>query len=109
MVTDGGAPRCPGCNEQLQFGTDRQGRTVESCACGYRGFLETRGGGVKVLPAGGVGPPKGGGRGSKSAAPLRRRPPPGLGARAPPHSPVVAAPVARPPSIQKSLSGRRRV
>ena len=58
MVTDGGAPRCPGCNEQLQFGTDRQGRTIESCACGYRGFLETRGGGVKVLPAGAVRPHK---------------------------------------------------
>jgi hypothetical protein len=50
MVTDGGAPRCPGCHELLQFGTDRQGRTIESCGCGYRGFLETRGGGPQ-LPA----------------------------------------------------------
>jgi len=48
MVTDGGAPRCRGCNQPLQFGTDRQGRTTESCACGYRGYVETRLGLVDV-------------------------------------------------------------
>jgi len=42
MVIDGGAPRCGDCGQPLQFGTDRQGRTTESCACGYRGFLKTR-------------------------------------------------------------------
>src|SRR2546426_92593 len=42
MVTDGGAPHCRGCRQPLQFGTDRQGRTTESCACGYRGFVQTR-------------------------------------------------------------------
>jgi DNA-directed RNA polymerase subunit RPC12/RpoP len=26
----------------LQFGTDRQGRTTESCQCGYRGFVRKR-------------------------------------------------------------------
>jgi len=50
MVTDGGAPRCLGCNQPLQFGTDRQGRTTESCACGYRGYLRTRPGQVAVRP-----------------------------------------------------------
>ncbi|HLB82329.1 MAG TPA: hypothetical protein VJJ54_04510 [Gemmatimonadales bacterium] len=58
MVTDGGAPRCPGCREALQFGTDRQGRTIESCGCGYRGYLETRGGGVEALPVGPARPHK---------------------------------------------------
>jgi len=46
MVTDGGAPRCGQCNEPLHFGSDRQGRTTESCACGYRGYLKTRPGQV---------------------------------------------------------------
>jgi hypothetical protein len=26
----------------LQFGTDRQGRTTESCDCGYHGFVRKR-------------------------------------------------------------------
>ena len=30
----------------LQFGTDRDGRTTESCSCGYRAYLQTRGGNV---------------------------------------------------------------
>jgi len=42
MVMDGGAPRCLGCDQPLHFGTDRQGRTTESCACGYQGYLKTR-------------------------------------------------------------------
>jgi len=50
MVTDGGPPRCEGCDQPLQFGTDRQGRTTESCACGYRGYLKTRAGQVATRP-----------------------------------------------------------
>jgi len=46
MVTDGGAPRCPVCHLALKFGTDRNGRTTESCGCGYGGYLQTRGGHV---------------------------------------------------------------
>ena len=52
MVTDGGAPRCPGCNLPLQFGIDRQGRTTESCTCGYRGYVQTRPGQVDASPGG---------------------------------------------------------
>ena len=48
LVTDGGPPRCLGCNLHLQFGTDREGRTTESCTCGYRAYLRTRGGQVPV-------------------------------------------------------------
>ena len=38
----GGRPSCPVCGRLLQFGTDRQGRTTESCDCGYRGFVRKR-------------------------------------------------------------------
>ena len=50
LVTDGGPPRCLGCNLHLQFGTDREGRTTESCSCGYRAFLQTRAGHVPAHP-----------------------------------------------------------
>jgi hypothetical protein len=50
MVIDGGAPRCRSCGEPLQFDTDRQGRTMEACECGYRGYLETRPGEVEGRP-----------------------------------------------------------
>jgi len=46
MVTDGGAPWCPECRRPLQFGSDRQGRATESCACGYHGYVGTRPGQV---------------------------------------------------------------
>jgi len=46
MVTDGGAPCCQECRGPLQFGSDRHGRTTESCACGYRGYVGTRPGQV---------------------------------------------------------------
>jgi len=46
MVTDGGAPCCLECCRPLQFGSDRQGRTTESCVCGYRGYVRTRPGQV---------------------------------------------------------------
>jgi hypothetical protein len=43
MLSDGGAPRCPTCRQPLHFGTDRDGRATETCACGYRGYVGTRG------------------------------------------------------------------
>ena len=46
MVSDGGAPRCRACNQPLKFNTDRQGRTTESCPCGYTGYVTTRPGQV---------------------------------------------------------------
>jgi phage/plasmid primase-like uncharacterized protein len=39
LQSDGGRPSCPACGRLLQFGTDRQGRTTESCECGYHGFV----------------------------------------------------------------------
>ncbi len=57
MVMDGGAPHCGGCHQPLQFGTDRQGRTTESCDCGYRGFLKTRPGQVNMPPDAPAGAP----------------------------------------------------
>ncbi len=42
LQSDGGRPSCPVCGRLLQFGTDRQGRTTESCDCGYRGFVRKR-------------------------------------------------------------------
>ncbi len=44
------APRCPACRLALKFGTDRNGRTTESCGCGYGAYLQTRGG--RVSPPG---------------------------------------------------------
>lgn len=43
MLADAGAPRCAECHKPLHFGTDRQGRTTESCSCGYSGYVKTRG------------------------------------------------------------------
>ena len=43
LVTDGGPPRCPQCAGRLAFGTDRLGRTTESCGCGYRAYVQVRG------------------------------------------------------------------
>lgn len=48
MVADGGAPHCTTCGEPLHFGSDRNGRTTEACACGYRAYVETRSGQVNV-------------------------------------------------------------
>ncbi len=42
MVSDGGPPRCRGCGQRLQFGTDRNGRTTESCVCGYYAYVKMR-------------------------------------------------------------------
>ena len=42
MMTAGGPPRCPQCGQRLGFGTDRLGRTTETCPCGYRGYVALR-------------------------------------------------------------------
>ncbi len=60
MVTDRGAPRCCSCGAPLRFGTDRQGRTTETCACGYRGYVQTRGGEVEVRETAEGNPHRGG-------------------------------------------------
>jgi hypothetical protein len=44
LVTGGGPPRCPECGRRLAFAIDRQGRTVEHCGCGYRGYVRLRDG-----------------------------------------------------------------
>lgn len=50
MAPDAGAPRCPDCHQPLRFGTDRNGRTTESCLCGYHAYLETRRGATDDAP-----------------------------------------------------------
>src|SRR2546422_11385251 len=42
LVKDGGPPRCPQCAQRLAFGSDRLGRTTESCGCGYRAYVQVR-------------------------------------------------------------------
>ena len=42
LLADGGAPRCPTCRTRLSFTTDRQGRVLEGCPCGYRAYVLTR-------------------------------------------------------------------
>lgn len=42
LVIDGGPPRCPACNNWLEFGTDRQGQTMAHCGCGYKAYVERR-------------------------------------------------------------------
>ena len=49
LVKDGGAPRCPACGVQQVFRCDRQGRTFAQCDCGYRAYVERRGGGVATI------------------------------------------------------------
>jgi hypothetical protein len=44
LVADGGPPRCPACGSQLLFRTDRQGRALEQCDCGYRAYVIRRDG-----------------------------------------------------------------
>ena len=37
--------RCPACRELfLEFKTDRAGRAVEQCDCGYRAYVQRRSG-----------------------------------------------------------------
>lgn len=42
LVTDGGPPFCPDCGRRLHFGSDRSGRAIESCDCGYHAFVKTQ-------------------------------------------------------------------
>ena len=44
LVTDRSG-RCPACGEEfLEFKTDRGGRALETCTCGYRAYVERRSG-----------------------------------------------------------------
>lgn len=43
MIAHGPA-NCPTCQQTLQFRTDRYGRMVEYCPCGYRAYVERRSG-----------------------------------------------------------------
>jgi len=58
MVGAGEAPRCPECRLRLGFGTDRSGRTVEQCVCGYKRYVELRTGSTGPTAAVGAEPPK---------------------------------------------------
>ncbi len=44
LVADGGPPRCPACGDHLLFRTDRLGRAMEQCDCGYRAYVLRRDG-----------------------------------------------------------------
>ena len=46
MVVADAAPGCPDCGRRLGFGSDREGRTVEACECGFRRFVARRSGEV---------------------------------------------------------------
>ena len=41
LVTDRSV-RCPECRGYMEFKTDRAGRAMEVCACGYRAYIERR-------------------------------------------------------------------
>lgn len=34
--------RCPECGGTMEFKTDRGGRALDVCACGYRAYIERR-------------------------------------------------------------------
>jgi hypothetical protein len=42
LVADGGPPHCPACGGHLMFRTDRHGRAMAQCDCGYRAYVERR-------------------------------------------------------------------
>jgi hypothetical protein len=44
LVSDGGPPRCPACSGRLVFKTDRLGRMMEQCGCGYGAHVLRRDG-----------------------------------------------------------------
>jgi hypothetical protein len=39
-----GPARCPACGEIREFRTDRNGRILEQCGCGYRTYVERHSG-----------------------------------------------------------------
>ena len=42
LANDRGPARCPACEVQLFFRSDRQGRTYAQCDCGYRAYVERK-------------------------------------------------------------------
>ena len=46
LVAGGEPPRCPTCGGPLTFGTDRQGRALQSCDCGYSEYVPLRSGSI---------------------------------------------------------------
>lgn len=40
---DRGPARCAACGENREFSTDRNGRILEQCGCGYRTYVERSG------------------------------------------------------------------
>lgn len=42
LANDAGPARCPACEVQLFFRSDRQGQTYAQCDCGYRAYVERR-------------------------------------------------------------------
>jgi hypothetical protein len=44
LVVSGDSPRCPGCGGWLDFATDRDGRAIQHCDCGYRAYVPLRSG-----------------------------------------------------------------
>lgn len=55
LVADA-APGCPQCGQRLGFGSDRDGRMMQVCECGYRGYVPRRSGSATSMAVGGVGP-----------------------------------------------------
>lgn len=51
MVVADAAPGCPRCGGRLGFGSDRNGRTVEACECGFEGYVARRSGEVTEAAA----------------------------------------------------------
>ena len=54
-LVDDRSGRCPACRELfLEYRTDRAGRALEVCTCGYRAYVERRTGKrdpeIQVLP-----------------------------------------------------------
>ena len=56
MVVADAAPGCPQCGGRLGFGSDRNGRTVEACECGFEGYVTRRSGEVTEAAAAGPRP-----------------------------------------------------
>jgi hypothetical protein len=44
LVSGTAPPRCPKCGAQVAFGTDRQGRALQHCDCGYSEYVTLRSG-----------------------------------------------------------------
>ena len=42
LANDAGPARCPACEIQLVFRSDRQGRTYAQCDCGYRAYVQRK-------------------------------------------------------------------